>query len=131
MMLLHSNAEDAGCRRTRLCSAGACAPALSAITLGDTNEAVDGVASRDLRVGFNENANARRIGAVHPEEYVPRRSVERIIAEIAALATYTKPRRSSGPEVATIEASRAKRRGGLNGVSEIAPETRRSSATKS
>ena len=72
---------------------------------------------------FNESANARRMGAVYPEAYVPRRSLERIIAEIAALAAYTKPRRFGGSEVATSEASRAKRGGGLNGVSEITPET--------
>src|SRR5712691_8821241 len=72
---------------------------------------------------FNESDNARRIGAVYPEAYVPRRSLERIIAEIAALATNTKPRRFSGAEVATIEASRTKRGGGLSGVSEITPET--------
>ena len=41
---------------------------------------------------FNESDNARRVGAVYPEAYVPRRSLERIIAEIAALTTYTKPR---------------------------------------
>ena len=54
---------------------------------------------------FNESANARRIGAVYPEAYAPRRSIERIIAEVAALATYTKPRRSSGPEVVTFLSS--------------------------
>ena len=61
---------------------------------------------------FNESDNAHRIGAVYPEAYVPRRSLERIIAEIAALVTYTKPRRFGGSEVATSEASRAKRRAG-------------------
>jgi hypothetical protein len=72
---------------------------------------------------FNESANAGRMGAVYPEAYVPRRSLDRIIAEIAALATYTKRRRFSGLEVAASEASRTKRAGGLSGVSEIAPET--------
>jgi len=72
---------------------------------------------------FNESEKARRMGAIYPEAYVPRRSLEQIIAEIAALATDTKPRRFSGPEVATIETSRAKRGGGLGGVSEITPET--------
>jgi hypothetical protein len=72
---------------------------------------------------FNESANARRIGAVYPEAYVPRRSLERIIAEIAALAAYTNPRRFGGCEVATIEATRAKRGGGLSGVSEVTPQT--------
>ena len=80
---------------------------------------------------FNESSNARRMGAVYPEAYVPRRSLERIIAEIAALATYTNPRKFGGSEVATSETSRAKRRSGLNGVSEITPETPRSSPTKS
>ena len=41
---------------------------------------------------FNESANARRMGAVYPEAYIPRRSLERIIAEIAALATHTAAR---------------------------------------
>lgn len=50
---------------------------------------------------FNESANARRMGAVYPEAYVSRRSVERIIVEIAALAIHTTPRRLSGPEVVT------------------------------
>ena len=72
---------------------------------------------------FNESDNAHRMGAVYPEAYVPRRSLERIIAEIAALAAYKKPRRFGAPEIATIEASRAKRGGGLSGVSEITPET--------
>ena len=63
---------------------------------------------------FNESDDARRMGAVYPEAYVPRRSLERIIAEIAALAAYTKPRRFGGSGVATSEASRAKRRGGLS-----------------
>lgn len=80
---------------------------------------------------FNESDNACRIGAVYPEAYVPRRSLERIIAEIAALVTYTKPRRFSSPEIATSEASRTKRGGGLSGVSEITPETPCSSTSKS
>jgi hypothetical protein len=41
---------------------------------------------------FNESANASRIGAVYPEAYIPRRSIDRIIAEIAALAILSGPR---------------------------------------
>ena len=40
---------------------------------------------------FNESDNARRIGAAYPEAYIPRRSLVRIIAEVAALAAYAKP----------------------------------------
>ena len=40
---------------------------------------------------FNESDNARRIGATYPEAYIPRRSLVRIIAEVAALAAYAKP----------------------------------------
>jgi hypothetical protein len=43
---------------------------------------------------FNESDNARRIGAVYPETYIPRRSLVRIIAEVAALTTYAKPNKS-------------------------------------
>jgi hypothetical protein len=46
---------------------------------------------------LNESANARRIGAVYPEAHVPRRSIVRIIAEIAALAIITEPSRAHGP----------------------------------
>ena len=40
---------------------------------------------------FNASDNARRIGAAYPEAYIPRRSLVRIIAEVAALAAYAKP----------------------------------------
>jgi hypothetical protein len=40
---------------------------------------------------FNGSDNARRIGAAYPEAYIPRRSLVRIIAEVAALAAYAKP----------------------------------------
>lgn len=40
---------------------------------------------------FNESDNARRIGVSYPEVYIPRRSLVRIIAEVAALAAYAKP----------------------------------------
>jgi hypothetical protein len=40
---------------------------------------------------FNESHNARRIGAAYPEAHIPRRSLARIIAEVAVLATYTQP----------------------------------------
>ena len=40
---------------------------------------------------FNESDNARRISAAYPEAYVPRRSLVRIIEEVAALAAYAKP----------------------------------------
>ncbi len=43
---------------------------------------------------FNESDNARRIGAVYPEVYIPRRSVARIIAEVAALAAYAQPNKA-------------------------------------
>ena len=42
---------------------------------------------------FNESANARRLGATYPEAYIPRRSLVRIIAEVAALVAYTNKRR--------------------------------------
>ena len=41
---------------------------------------------------FNESANARRLGATYPEAYIPRRSLVRIIAEVAALVAYTNKR---------------------------------------
>jgi hypothetical protein len=40
---------------------------------------------------FNESDNARRIGVAYPEAYIPRRSLVRIIEEVAALAAYAKP----------------------------------------
>jgi hypothetical protein len=40
---------------------------------------------------FNRSENARRIGAVYPEAYIPRRPFVRIIAEVAALVAYAKP----------------------------------------
>jgi hypothetical protein len=40
---------------------------------------------------FNESENARRLGAAYPEAYIPRRSLVRIIAEVAALAADAKP----------------------------------------
>jgi len=40
---------------------------------------------------FNASNNARRIGAAYPEAYIPRRSLVRIIAEVAALAAHAKP----------------------------------------
>jgi hypothetical protein len=43
---------------------------------------------------FNKSDNARRIGAVYPEADVPRRSVARIIAEVAALAAYAQPNKA-------------------------------------
>ena len=41
---------------------------------------------------FNESANARRIGTAYPETYIRRRSLVRIIAEVAALVAYTNKR---------------------------------------
>jgi hypothetical protein len=47
---------------------------------------------------FNESDNARRIGAAYPAAYIPRRSVARIIAEVAALAAYAQPNKGlTGP----------------------------------
>jgi hypothetical protein len=43
---------------------------------------------------FNKSDSARRIGAVYPEAYIPRRSVGRIIAEVAALAAYAQPNKA-------------------------------------
>ena len=40
---------------------------------------------------FNESHNSRRIGTEYPEAYIPRRSLGRIIAEVAALAASGKP----------------------------------------
>ena len=40
---------------------------------------------------FNASNNSRRIGVAYPEAYIPRRSLVRIIAELAALAAYAKP----------------------------------------
>lgn len=44
---------------------------------------------------FNRSENARRIGAVYPEACIPRRSVGRIIAEVAALAAYPQPSKAA------------------------------------
>jgi hypothetical protein len=52
---------------------------------------------------FNKSDNARRIGVVYPEAYIPRRSVGRIIAEVAALAAYAQPNKAlqrTGADVA-------------------------------
>jgi len=46
---------------------------------------------------FNGSDNARRIGAAYPEAYIPRRSLVRIIAEVAALAAYAKPNKQLEP----------------------------------
>jgi hypothetical protein len=40
---------------------------------------------------FNGSTNAQRIGAAYPEAYIPRRSLVRIIADVATLAAYAKP----------------------------------------
>ncbi len=45
---------------------------------------------------FNESDNARRIGAAYPEAYIPRRSLVRIIAEVAALAAYARKGKGVG-----------------------------------
>jgi hypothetical protein len=37
---------------------------------------------------FNHSDNARRIGVAYPEAYIPRRSLVRVIAEVAALAAH-------------------------------------------
>ena len=52
---------------------------------------------------FNGSDNARRIGAAYPEAYIPRRSLVRIIAEVAALvacAEPNKPLQRTGARVA-------------------------------
>jgi hypothetical protein len=51
---------------------------------------------------FNGSDNARRIGAVYPEKYVPRRPLGRIIAEVAALVACTQPNKAqrTGPRAA-------------------------------
>jgi mannose-6-phosphate isomerase-like protein (cupin superfamily) len=42
---------------------------------------------------FNESDNARRLGTAFPEEYIPRRSLARIISEIASLTARSRPSR--------------------------------------
>ena len=39
---------------------------------------------------FNQSDNSRRIGKSYPEEYIPRRSLARIIAEVSALAAHAR-----------------------------------------
>ncbi len=40
---------------------------------------------------FNESDNARRIGAVYSEAFIPRRSLARIISDVALLVANAKP----------------------------------------
>jgi hypothetical protein len=51
---------------------------------------------------FNKSDTARRIGAVYPEAYIPRRSVDRIIAEVAALTAYAQPNKALQRTVARV-----------------------------
>lgn len=43
---------------------------------------------------FNESNNSLRIGTSYPEAYIPRRSLPRIIAEVAALTAQVQPGRA-------------------------------------
>ena len=45
---------------------------------------------------FNGSDTARRLCAVYPEAYIPRRSLSRIIGEISALVRMAKPKRGAG-----------------------------------
>jgi hypothetical protein len=45
---------------------------------------------------FNGSDNARRTGAAYPEAYARRRSLDLIIAEVAALAAHAKPNKRTG-----------------------------------
>jgi hypothetical protein len=42
---------------------------------------------------FNQSDNSRRIGTAYPEEYIPRRSLVRIIAEVSGLTAHAMPKK--------------------------------------
>lgn len=50
---------------------------------------------------FNKSDNSLRIGTFYPEAYIPRRSLPRIIAEVAALTAKGQPRKPQHGDAAS------------------------------